>query len=451
MEGMTLEKLAEVIRTPLPEGMPGEQSFSQVAVSPDQLTPGCLYLALDPSQRTLALEGGAAAVVAAGGGVGCLDADPLEALTRLATWYRRRFHTWLIGITGSTGKTTVKEMVYHVLERDGRTMKTRWDQNDDLGLPLTLLGLEWSHRNAVVEMGFTHPGSIARMSRTARPSAGLITCIGSAHLAQCGGPEGLLREKLSITEGMNASAPLILNGDDPLLQRAYEFVSQEIISYGLDNQSADVCGRILSEDLTGSEMEVRYFGKKQQLHVPLWGRIGCYNTLAAFTVGLVAGMDPAQITQGIADFRPVAHRLQLLHCGEVTVLDDSYTTSPESVREALRLLSLLPARRRIAVLGDMEDLGEIAENAHRAVGRRAAQQNIDTLIWVGEYAPIVEEEARRMGGIRTLTFPDTRSLTTYLQNDRRPGDTVLVKGARSARLEELIEAVWHPERQEQNT
>ena len=150
MEGMTLEKLAEVIRTPLPEGMPGEQSFSQVAVSPDQLTPGCLYLALDPSQRTLALEGGAAAVVAAGGGVGCLDADPLEALTRLATWYRRRFHTWLIGITGSTGKTTVKEMVYHVLERDGRTMKTRWDQNDDLGLPLTLLGLEWSHRNAVV-------------------------------------------------------------------------------------------------------------------------------------------------------------------------------------------------------------------------------------------------------------------------------------------------------------
>lgn len=441
MEKMELQKIASVIGAAFPEN--GAVVIEQVAVSPEKVTPGCLYFELQPDTARQALSMGAAAAVGVEPGAGCLVvSDPMEALDRLAAWHRRLFHTWILGVTGSIGKTTVKEMAHAVLTADGPTVKTCWDIDREAGLPLTLLDLTWEDKNAVLEVAFTRPGSIGKMSRIMRPSAALITCVGTGHLTQCGSREALLQEKLAITEGMNSSAPLILNGDDDMLQRAYEILSQELISYGVNNPAVDFRGKVLFEKLKGTELEISYYGKKQRLYVPAWGQAGVYNALAVFTAGIVAGIEPETAARRIADFRPAPHRQNILQFGEITVLDDSCSASPESVREALRLLGQLPAKRRIAVLGEMPDLGDTAENAHRAIGRRAAQCGADLLCCVGEHAEFTAEEASRMGGIRALTFEDTASLATYLQNDKRAGDTVLVKGDAAQRMGDIIGMVW---------
>lgn len=446
MEKLRLSQIAGVTELSLPQGLDGDTWVERIAVSLEKVTPGCLYIALEPETAGVALlQGAAAAICGETGEKRLFSNDPLAALNALAAWYRRRFHTWIIGITGSVGKTTVKEMIHSILETEGRTLKSSWELEGEVGLPLALLELDWSDKNAVLEVDFTHPGNIAQMSRIIRPNAALITCVGTGHLTQCGSREALLREKLSITEGMSPSAPLILNGDDDVLQKAYESLSQELISYGVGNPAADFQGKVLSESLSGSELEIRYYGKKQQLKVPIWGKAGVYSALAAFATGVVAGMDPERIAQSIAAFSPARHRQNVLSLNGVTVLDDTCSASPESMREALRYLGALPAKRRIAVLGEMPDLGETAENAHRAVGRRAAQCGADLICCLGEHAAFTAEEANRMGGTRALAFGDRGSLTTFLQNDHRPGDAVLVKGDRSQRLEEIIPIIWGQE------
>lgn len=441
MEKTKLAKVADVIGAPAPEQ--GERVVEQVAVSLDKVSPGCLFFELRSGEAQRALALGAAAAVCPCRGQGMLfSEDPMEALERLAAWHRRLFHTWLLAVTGSIGKTTVKEMTHDVLETEGRTAKTPWNLDRKAGLSLALLELDWEDKNAVLEVGFSFPGNIGRMSRIMRPSAALITCVGTGHLSQCGDRQTLLREKLAITEGMAPSAPLIINGDDDMLQQAYEFVSQELISYGVGNPAADVQGKVLRESLEGTELEVSYYGKRQLLQVPLWGKAGVYNALAAFTAGVVAGVDSETAARRIAGFRPAPHRQNILHLGDITVLDDSCSASPESMREALRLLGQLPGKRRIAVLGEMPDLGGTAENAHRAIGRRAAQCGVDLLCCLGPHAAFTAEGADRMRGVRALTFADSASLITYLQNDKKPGDTVLVKGDRCQRMEEIIRQVW---------
>lgn len=440
MEKMQLQKIASVIGASVPDS---GILIDRVIISPDKAAPGCLYFELQPGTAENALMLGASAAVTRQPGPGRIAVDdPMEALEKLAAWHRRLFHTWILGITGSIGKTTVKEMAHAVLTADGPTVKTHWDIDREAGLPLALLDLSWADKNAVLEVGFTAPGSIAKLSKIMRPSAALITCVGTGHLTQCGSREALLEEKLAITAGMNPSAPLIINGDDDMLQHAYEILPQEIISYGVENPAADFRGRVLAESLEGSELEVSYYGRKQQLFVPKWGRAGVYNALAAFSAGIIAGIDPETAAKRIAAFTPAPHRQSILKFGDITVLDDSCSASPESVREALRLLGLLPAKRRIAVLGEMPDLGKTAENAHRAMGRRAAQCGADLLCCVGEHAAFTAEEASRMGNIRVVTFADTASLATYLSNDKRAGDTVLVKGDSAQKMGDMIGAVW---------
>ncbi|MBR6790227.1 MAG: hypothetical protein IKM31_05095 [Oscillospiraceae bacterium] len=439
MEKMQLQKIASVIGA----SSESEALIEKVIISPEEACPGSLYFELQPGTAGNALLLGASAAVSREPGPGRIVVpDPMDALEKLAAWHRKLFHTWILGITGSIGKTTVKEMAHAVLTADGPTVKTRWDIDREAGLPLALLDLSWADKNAVLEVGFTAPGSIARMSRIMRPSAALITSVGIGHLSQCGSREALLSEKLAVTEGMNPSAPLIINGDDDMLQHAYEILPQEIISYGVENPAADFRGKVLEESLAGSGIEVSYYGRKQRIFVPKWGRAGVYNALAAFTAGIIAGIEPEVAAERIAAFTPAPHRQSILKFGDITVLDDSCSASPESVREALRLLGELPAKRRIAVLGEMPDLGSTAENAHRAIGRRAAQCGADLLCCVGEHAPFTAEEASRMGNIRVVTFKDTASLATYLSNDKRPGDTVLVKGDAAQHMEKIIAAVW---------
>lgn len=448
MEKTKLGKVADVIGAALPQGMDSEALVSEAAAYLDGVRPGCLYFELEPGTAETALQCGAAAAVCRGEGPGKITADdPLEALNRLAAWHRRLFQTWIIGITGSVGKTMVKDIVHELLQLDGGAKKSSWALEGEAGLPLALLNLNWSDRNAVLEIGFTRPGNIGHMSRIIRPSAALITCVGTGHLTQCGDREALLAEKLSVTEGMNVSSPLILNGDDDLLQRACERISQEKITYGLDSPWVDVKGRILSQNLQGSELEVSCYGKKERLQVPLWGKLGARNALAAFTVGIVAGLDTGAAARCISAFRPALHSQSVLSFEGATVLDDNDSSSPESMREALRYLEQLPAKRRVAVLGEMPDLGETAENAHRAIGRRAAQCGADLICCLGPYAEAIAVEANRMGGTRALTFTSRESLVTFLQNDRRVGDAVLVKGSRDQKMEEIIPLVWGTESQ----
>lgn len=440
MEKMQLSKIASVMGVSAPES---DVLIDKVIISPDKAHPGCLYFELLPGTASNALALGASAAVSTVPGPGRIVVpDVMKAMEKFAAWHRRLFHTWILGITGSVGKTTIKEMTHNILASDGPAVKTYRDIDMEAGLPLALLGLSWEDKSAVLEVGFNRPGSIREMSEVMRPSAALITAIGTNHLEQCGSREALLEEKLAITQGMSPSAPLIINGDDDMLQHAYEILSQEIISYGMENSDVDFKGRVLSEGLQGSELEVSYYGRKQQIHVPKWGKAGAYNALASFTAGIIAGIEPEVAAARIASFTPAPHRQSILHFGEITVLDDSCSANPESVKEALRLLGMLSAKRRIAVLGEMPDLGVTSENAHRAVGRRAAQCGADLLLCVGEHAAFTVEEASRMGGVRALAFSDIASLATYLANDKRPGDAVLIKGSKQQKLSDLIPMVW---------
>jgi len=441
VEKIQLAKIASVMGA---DASGSDILIDKAIISPDKAYPGCLYFELQPGTAANALALGASAAVSTQPGPGRIVVpDVMKALDQLAGWHRSLFHTWIIGITGSVGKTTIKEMTHSILASDGPAVKTYRDIDKEAGLPLALLDLSWEDKSAVLEVGFGRPGNIAEMSRIMRPSAALITAIGTNHLEQCGSREALLEEKLAITGGMSPSAPLIINGDDDMLQRAYEILPQEIISYGMENPDVDFKGRVLSESLQGSELEVSYYGRKQQIRVPKWGRAGVYNALASFTAGIIAGIEPETAAARIASFTPAPHRQSILQFGEITVLDDSCSANPESVREALRLLSMLPARRRIAVLGEMPDLGASSENAHRAIGRRAAQCGADLLLCIGEHASFTVEEASRMGGVRTLVFSDIASLATYLANDKRAGDAVLLKGSKQQKLGDLVSMVWN--------
>ena len=373
----------------------------------------------------------------------CIAVDSsLRAIGALAAWHRGRFDIPVIGITGSVGKTTTKEMIASVLEQRYDTHKTDKNFNNELGVPWTLLRLDDANQVSVVEMGISSFGEMRRLTAMVRPSVAVFTVIGDSHLEFLGDRAGVLRAKSEIFEGMGPDGLAVLNGDDELLRGCRP--NLRVATYGLrpdnDVRAEDVRVDVPETGYGDSRVRftVRHPGGAFEAAVP--GYVAgplVYATLAAAAVGLELGLTESEIAAGIAAYRAVGDRARVLQFGGVTVISDCYNANPNSMKAALDALSGMEGRR-VCILGDMLELGAGADALHRGVGEYAAAKGIDLTVGCGPLAKQIAEGAKAAGG-EALYFENKAALLEQLDELIRSGDRVLVKASHSMAFEEIVE------------
>lgn len=363
-------------------------------------------------------------------------ASTLTALGQLAAAWRLEMGTPLVAITGSNGKTTVKEMTAAILRQRGPVLATEGNRNNDIGVPLTLLRLGPEHRFAVVEMGANHPGEIAYLTRLARPQAAVVTNAGPAHLAGFGSLEGVARAKGEIFEGLDAQGTAVINADDRFAGLWLALAGERgVIRFGLDHP-VEVTGqwRIGAD---GSRIALQLPSGRADCRLQLLGRHNVLNALAAAALVSAVGVSPQEIATGLASLQPVRGRLQLRRASNgARVIDDSYNANPASLRAGMEVLCAFPGRRLLA-LGEMGELGGEAEKLHAEAGRQARELGIDALFATGTLTRYATEA---FGG-GADHFDTTDSLVAALRRELAPEVTVLVKGSRAARMERVADAL----------
>ena len=362
----------------------------------------------------------------------------------VAVWWRRRLNPRIIGVTGSVGKTTTKELIAAVLGTRYRTFKSEGNYNNEIGLPLMLLKLTEAHERAVLEMGFYQPGEIRFLCDLARPHVGVVTNVYAVHLERAGSIENIARGKAELVEALPAAPEgvAILNFDDPLVRAMHSRTRARVITYGLD-PAADVwADGIESLGLSGIHFHLHYRRETLHVRVPLLGRHSVHTALRAVAVGLSESLTWQEIVEGLQAIGATQLRLVAVTGPHGSViLDDTYNASPESVVAALNLLSDLEGRR-VAVLGDMLELGSHEELGHRLVGRRA-RDVADLLVTVGPRAHLIAEEARDAGlpADVVIELETSAQAVDLLRRVIQRGDVVLLKGSRGVRLDVIVPAL----------
>ncbi len=364
-----------------------------------------------------------------------------RALGHIAARYRDDFSLPIIAVGGSNGKTTTKELLASVLKQKLNTLWSEASFNNDIGVPLTLLRLENSHQAAVLEVGTNHPGELAPLLAMIRPRFGIITNIGREHLEFFGDIDGVIREEGTLPELLPADGIFFANGDDPhtaeLVKRTRAQVVRVGTSEGNDWRAVNV--RL---DKTGASfrVETREPELSGDYRVNLIGRHQVNNALFALAVGAALGLNRNELAKGLAECQPPKMRLQVWELNGVRVLDDAYNANADSVIAALQTLGDLPCKgRRVAVLGDMAELGTHSESAHEEVGRRAAELGVDQLFAIGKMASVISRGARGAGLTRVLEFLDVEPAADAVRRFLKPGDSLLLKASRSSRLERVAE------------
>lgn len=369
--------------------------------------------------------------------------DSLAALQMMAAFWRSKLNLRIIGITGSVGKSTTKELVAQVLGQRYRTLKNLGNLNNEIGLPLTLLQLSEGHERAVLEMGFYVPGEIRFLCQLARPDVGVVTNIGTVHAERAGSQEAIARGKAELVEELPPSPAgvAVLNIDDPLVREMAEKTRARVFFYGLDPAADIWADGVESEGLEGIRFRLHYQDEVLHMRVPMIGRHSVHTALRAAAVGLVEGLTWQDIAAGLQ----MGHsqlRLVAVHTESgALLLDDTYNASPESTMAALNLLSELEGRR-VAVLGDMLELGQYERAGHELVGVRAAEV-VRELITLGERGKIIAEAALQTGmpAQAVHIFHSVDEATGYLRQSLKAGDVALVKGSRGMRMERIVTAL----------
>lgn len=364
--------------------------------------------------------------------------DSARAMIRMASNYRMLFSPQIVGVTGSVGKTTTKEFCYAVLSAFGNTMKTEGNQNNDIGAPNTLFRLENTTEYAVVEMGMDHAGEIERLTRCARPSAGIITMIGVSHLENLGTRENILKAKMEICAGLPDGAPLVLNADNDLLPTAQIPTRLRPVWFGIEKE-ADVRAQNVQTEAQGTTFTIvdRTHGSFQA-QIPTVGLHTVYDALAAYTAATRLGLDPAACAQALSRYQTTGMRQNIVEKGGVTVIEDCYNASPDSMKAAISVLKELPNPRKIALLGDMLELGEASEEGHRQTGVWVAQAGIDVLIAYGPRSAAMAQAAQEQG-VTTVHCQNAQEVLQCLQQFVQPGDALLAKASHAMKLEDLLQ------------
>jgi len=368
--------------------------------------------------------------------------DTRRALQDIARYHRLRFSFPLITVTGSVGKTSTKDMIAAALASRWQVAKTAGNMNSQVGLPLSLLTLDDGDQAGVFELGMSEFGEIAELSLIARPDIGVITNIGISHIEQLGSQENILREKLSVGAGMSESGIMVLKGDDPLLAPQHDHLPQKAVFFGMANW-CDYRAEELVSDRSGVSFILVCASGRQPVSLPVPGRHHVYNALAALAVADLCGIELDAAAGALANFHGEKMRLQIIDCGSIHIIDDTYNASPDSMRAALAVLAdLKPTGRRIAVLADMFELGALSEQSHYDLGKTVADLGIDCLLTVGERAAGIADGAMAASGSTLVeSFPGNHEAVARLQELLTPGDAVLVKGSRGMHTEEIVSGI----------
>lgn len=366
--------------------------------------------------------------------------DTKEALVKMATSYRDRYSPFVVGVTGSVGKTSTKEMIYSILISDEDTLKTQGNRNNEIGLPLTLFELEYKYKNCVLEMGMSDLGEISLLSKTAKPSVGVITNIGEAHIENLKTRENILKAKLEIVDGMDEQAPLILNGDDPYLADASSYVSNPIVYYSIKSQDCDVYATDIVQEKLSTRFTIHYYGKSVQAVLPTVGEHNVYNALAGFCVGLLCEISVTSIINSIKWYKNVGLRQRITECDGVVVIEDCYNASPTSMASMVDVLTSIECSgKRICVVADMLELGELSEELHIEVGKMIGRSKVDMLYCYGELSLEIKRGALLVGMKEVRHYEDKEKLLTSLKTKVTEGDVISFKGSRGMALELISE------------
>jgi UDP-N-acetylmuramoyl-tripeptide--D-alanyl-D-alanine ligase len=370
----------------------------------------------------------------------CLRVEnTVTALQQIARYWRRKLDLRVVGITGSVGKSTTKEMVFEVLSTRYRTLKSPGNLNNEIGLPLTMLRLSSGHQRAVFEMGFYVPGEIAFLCDIALPQIGVVTNIGTVHAERAGSQEAIARGKAELVQALPPAPQgvAILNFDDPWVRQMEEKTKARVFFYGLSREANLWADNVVGLGLEGIRFRLHYQGETLHVRIPLIGRHSVHTALRAAAVGLAEGMNWQEILEGLnqghTQLRLAAVRSQT----GALLLDDTYNASPESMLAALNLLDELEGRK-VAVLGDMLELGPYERGGHEMVGLRAGQV-VTILITLGERAHLIAEAARRAGMKKAsiIEFKEFDPLVEWLRLNLTKDDTVLIKGSHGLRMDRI--------------
>lgn len=374
--------------------------------------------------------------------------DPLAALQKLAKWHRKRFSLPVIGITGSNGKTSTKEMTAAILKQQGTILKTEGNLNNHIGVPLTLLNLATAHTAAVIEMGINQKGEMAELCGIAQPTIALITNIGPAHLEGLGSLEGVAAEKTVLFENLREGGTAIINVDDPFLnpwkdrlQKKWTFSVQ---STRETHETSDITAAdiVLEKDTTTFTLRHNRLGESIGISLPTPGRHQVSNALGAAAVAAALGIPLKTISTGLSQFQPLSRRTEVFKTQGVTLLFDAYNANPASVEAALDLLATYPREKglRVALLGEMFELGDFSAEFHDKIGRQTAIRGIDRLIAVGPSAQLIANGARTQGmpDAAISVHSDLSTVAAALAAFVRSNDILLIKGSRGMKLERIL-------------
>ena len=364
--------------------------------------------------------------------------DSLKALQGIAAHHRRQYDVRVVGITGSVGKTTTKEAIHSVLSKSYLTLKSEENYNNEIGLPLTLLQLDDRHERVVLELGMYALGEIAQLAAIALPHVGVVTNVTHSHVERLGSLERTAQAKAELIEALPPDGAAILNGDDHRVRAMAELTDARTIFYGLSPDNDLWASHIESRGLDGVHFRMHYGRETLYVKIPLLGRHSVDTALAAAAVGLLEGLPWGQIVAGLRDIEVQLRLLVTPGIRDSTIIDDSYNASPTSSLAALNLLAELKGRK-IAVLGDMLELGSYQEEGHRKVGLRAAEI-VDKLVTVGDLGATIGQEAIAVGMNEgdVLFAHDNEEAVSLLLDLATSGDLILIKGSRGMHMEDIV-------------
>ncbi len=370
--------------------------------------------------------------------------NTLQALYKIASYKRSLYDIPVIAITGSVGKTSTKDIIASVVSQKYKTLKTEGNNNNNIGLPLTILKLK-NHEALVIEMGMNHFGEISLLTNIAKPTISVITNIGTSHIGNLGSRENILKAKLEILEGMENKV-LVINNDNDLLSnwnKSKENENIKVYTYGIENKSDLIAKNINIED-DSSKFDIYIKDEKIKIEVPVSGKHFVYNAMCASLIGKILNINNEKIQKGIKEFELTKKRMDVIKLkDDITIINDSYNASYESMKASLEYLSKLNGKRKIAVLGDMFELGDYSEELHRKVGKEVVKNNIDILICCGDNSKFIIEEAKNLGMRNDNIYYENsiNMVSERLKQILTKDDVVLLKASNAMKFFDIVEQI----------
>ena len=452
MESLGIEEVIHAIRA-IPFNLSGVSNITGIATDSRKLQRGDLFVAFKGENfdghdyAETAIKNGAAIVLShqklEEDIPYLLVEDTLIALQKLAKHYRNRFKIPFVAITGSSGKTTTKDMIASILSEKYNVLKTEGNFNNAIGLPLTLFKLRKDHEICVLEMGMSSLGEIELLADIVRPEAGVITNVGTAHIEFLKSRESILKAKTELFTYFNIGNTAVINGDNDMLQNLHD-KSYKIIRYGLENQNECRAFNIIEKGEAGIGFDVEYEGKEENYHVPIPGIHNVYNALSAICIAKMYGLTKNEIDAGLYNYKPSKMRMEIFKgLMNTKIINDAYNANPDSMKAAINVLASMETQdRRVCILGDMFELGEFAKEGHQAVGRYAAENNADVIVAVGEMANEIINGASLVGTNKMLySFESISDVIDNLEDIIRLNDIILIKGSRGMFMEKIVESL----------